>query len=690
MFGTLRSLAARAKAALALVKGAATLPQPQTPRYNGPAIPVCSWLMRALAHQGPRPIWNHANGGRKQRTQGKRDRSLKMRSNRRKAARAAKYAAIAFAFALPFGFAPSVQAQTVTVSASNLYDGSSPANGTITFAPVLSNGQAASYRYPGGGQRTVGVYAATVTNGAFTITLPDTSQTSPVNLCFNVVLTGTRNRLGAGYSCVQPAASNSWCTAGVCNFDNYTPNESPLVLSQAGPTGPQGPAGAGFIAGLASDGANGIAVQGKVSADSGSVTTDGSGNLTMKGITVIAPSAQTGTYTAQITSTGAYNNQLIGVGIEQELNPTITSSWYNFGQTTELFTPDGNTQNFTGGDDSAVYGSFSHFGSGSLDTGIGGNFEAFNSGPAANVTLLTGMYSSANNGGVDCCVGQTPTNNGSAANLRGVDTIVKNLSTGTVTNAAGVYVEGAQNTGGGSITNLYGLIVQDQTGATNNYAIFTGTGKVQFGDIVNGSSSITAGTTLNAGTDINGGGNISLSGGTSSFVVVQNGVPQLFLGNGGAVKSTAGASSFYNGLFLDANSNSNASAQANTAVASWREAIGSGSAEWCNNGTGDAFCVGRVAAGGTFSTPTTFLKISNSGAITPAPTRKGTFVCTAGGTITVSNTNELATSDVIISLNAASGTISTPPAMKTVTAGVGFSVSCGASDTSTYNYDILN
>jgi hypothetical protein len=69
--------------------------------------------------------------------------------------------------------------------------------------------------------------------------------------------------------------------------------------------------------------------------------------------------------------------------------------------------------------------------------------------------------------------------------------------------------------------------------------------------------------------------------------------------------------------------------------------------------------------------------------------RKGTFVCTAAGTITIANTHELATSDVVISLNTAGGTISTAPAMKTVTPGTGFTVLCGT-DTSTYNYDILN
>lgn len=80
----------------------------------------------------------------------------------------------------------------------------------------------------------------------------------------------------------------------------------------------------------------------------------------------------------------------------------------------------------------------------------------------------------------------------------------------------------------------------------------------------------------------------------------------------------------------------------------------------------------------------------SAGSLTLAAARKGTFSCTAGGTITIANTNEALTSDVIISLNGAGGTISTPPAMKTVTAGTGFTVLCGAADTSTYNYDILN
>jgi hypothetical protein len=67
----------------------------------------------------------------------------------------------------------------------------------------------------------------------------------------------------------------------------------------------------------------------------------------------------------------------------------------------------------------------------------------------------------------------------------------------------------------------------------------------------------------------------------------------------------------------------------------------------------------------------------------------GTFVCTSGGSITVSNTNIAITDAIIISLNAAGGTVSTTPAVKTITAATSFVALCAASDTSTYNYAII-
>jgi hypothetical protein len=126
--------------------------------------------------------------------------------------------------------AVTADAQTVTVSASYVYDGSSPANGTVYFAPVLATGQAASYHRPGGGTASVTPLQAAVVNGGFTLVMPDSSLTTPSNLCFSTSLvTANGQVIGPGYGCVQPAANNYWCTSGVCNFDNYTPGLSPIA-----------------------------------------------------------------------------------------------------------------------------------------------------------------------------------------------------------------------------------------------------------------------------------------------------------------------------------------------------------------------------------------------------------------------------------------------------------------------------
>lgn len=64
----------------------------------------------------------------------------------------------------------------------------------------------------------------------------------------------------------------------------------------------------------------------------------------------------------------------------------------------------------------------------------------------------------------------------------------------------------------------------------------------------------------------------------------------------------------------------------------------------------------------------------------------GTFVCTSAGSIVVANTLETKTDVIVISLNTAGGTISTAPAVKTLTAGTGFTALCATSDTATYNW----
>ena len=155
--------------------------------------------------------------------------------------------------ALLCGAAASL-AQTVTVSASNLQDGGSPANGTIYWKPVLSSGIGASYHLPGGGIASVTAQSATVTSGAFSLTLPDTTLTTPANICFSVTLnTANGSVLGPGYTCVQPhgtsTGSGDWCASGACSFDSYAPYLPAQVQIEPGATGPTGPAGAAGPAG---------------------------------------------------------------------------------------------------------------------------------------------------------------------------------------------------------------------------------------------------------------------------------------------------------------------------------------------------------------------------------------------------------------------------------------------------------
>lgn len=66
----------------------------------------------------------------------------------------------------------------------------------------------------------------------------------------------------------------------------------------------------------------------------------------------------------------------------------------------------------------------------------------------------------------------------------------------------------------------------------------------------------------------------------------------------------------------------------------------------------------------------------------------GTLTCTGGGTITVANTNVDAGSAIILTLKTVGGTVAAP-FVATITAATGFSVTCGGSDTSVYNYVVI-
>lgn len=69
--------------------------------------------------------------------------------------------------------------------------------------------------------------------------------------------------------------------------------------------------------------------------------------------------------------------------------------------------------------------------------------------------------------------------------------------------------------------------------------------------------------------------------------------------------------------------------------------------------------------------------------------RVGTFVANGTTPVSVSNTSVAITDTIIISLNTVGGTIVGQPVIVTITAGAGFTVIAGATDSSTYNYAII-
>lgn len=141
--------------------------------------------------------------------------------------------------------AASASAQNfATVNASHIYGGGSVplAGGTITFQAVDAQDNPISYQVGGGGQQITFPTTCTVVNGVITGTCPvaNTALTNPLNVCFDVKVRNQFNQMvlggpGSGYQCVQPATTNTWCTAAVCNFDAFVPNSSGLPTALLAP-----------------------------------------------------------------------------------------------------------------------------------------------------------------------------------------------------------------------------------------------------------------------------------------------------------------------------------------------------------------------------------------------------------------------------------------------------------------------
>ncbi|HEV2962873.1 MAG TPA: hypothetical protein VG649_13670 [Candidatus Angelobacter sp.] len=96
---------------------------------------------------------------------------------------------------------------------------------------------------------------------------------------------------------------------------------------------------------------------------------------------------------------------------------------------------------------------------------------------------------------------------------------------------------------------------------------------------------------------------------------------------GSSIGSSGGWSSFFNGAYFNSNGTATGGAggaQLNSAVPSWRMALGSGTNEWPG---GDNFVIARVPAGGNYAAPSILLSVNNSGQVKVA----GGVDATGGG-----------------------------------------------------------
>lgn len=103
------------------------------------------------------------------------------------------------------------------------------------------------------------------------------------------------------------------------------------------------------------------------------------------------------------------------------------------------------------------------------------------------------------------------------------------------------------------------------------------------------------------------------------------------------------------------------------------------------SGSGNVVIQAGLTVGTTLSATG---EVSGNGVVNVSA-RRGTFVCSSSVS-PVSNTNVIVGSDITFTPETISGTITTAPVITSLTAGTGFSVSCGSGDTSTYRYTVWN
>lgn len=99
--------------------------------------------------------------------------------------------------------------------------------------------------------------------------------------------------------------------------------------------------------------------------------------------------------------------------------------------------------------------------------------EAYNNSNTVTVNEFRGGYAYSDSPG-----------NGNVVNQSGLVAQVDKTGSGSVAQLAGIWIETPNTLGTGTVTEFDGLLIGNISDATNNWAIKTGLGRVQFGDAV--------------------------------------------------------------------------------------------------------------------------------------------------------------------------------------------------------------
>ena len=131
-------------------------------------------------------------------------------------------------------------------------------------------------------------------------------------------------------------------------------------------------------------------------------------------------------------------------------------------------------------------GAASYFGGNVTVAGTGIQVNAAGFGGAPNSYYAISSTQTLSGNGNQAFLNVSPTFNADAAGGQGNVLWVQGRTAASYTLAAlaGLKVESPSIGAGGAVTTVYGLRIQDQTGGGTNYAIFTGAGRVAFGDLV--------------------------------------------------------------------------------------------------------------------------------------------------------------------------------------------------------------